>query len=168
MRPEPDREGVARHREGWLPAPLAVGDFAVRAITSTCACCVALLAALACRPTAPADRIDPTVTLDPPGGATRIIEFTTDEGTGMSVDVSPDGSWLAFDLLGHVYRVPIAGGAATALTQNSGPALNFHPAISPDGRHVAFASTATGNSRSGPWPPMGAVRPESSAIRTPG
>ena len=88
--------------------------------------------------------IDPTVTLAPPGGRTRAIDFTTDEGTGMSVTVSPDGTWIAFDLLGHIYRMPIAGGEAKAITQNTGPALNFHPAISPDGKQIAFTSDRNG------------------------
>ena len=35
-----------------------------------------------------------------PRGKTRQIDFTTTEGTWMSVDVSPDGRWLVFDLLG--------------------------------------------------------------------
>ena len=55
--------------------------------------------------------IDPSVTLASPGGQSHVIDFTTDEGTGMSVAVSPDGTWLAFDLLGHIYRMPIAGGS---------------------------------------------------------
>src|SRR5436309_9964269 len=67
-----------------------------------------------------------------PRGQTREISFTTSEGTWMSVDLSPDGGWLVFDLLAHVYRMPVAGGPATALTQNSGIATNFHPRISPD------------------------------------
>lgn len=105
------------------------------------------LATAACssRPSALAGpAVDPTVTLAPPGGITRVIDFTTDEGTGMSVAVSPDGTWIAFDLLGHIYRMPIGGGEATALTQNSGPALNFHPAISPDGKSIAFTSDRNG------------------------
>ena len=35
-------------------------------------------------------------------GKTRDIDFTTNEGTWMSVDISPDGTWITFDLLGHV------------------------------------------------------------------
>ena len=38
-------------------------------------------------------------------GTTRILDFQTEEGTWMSVDVSHDGRWVVFDLLGHVYRV---------------------------------------------------------------
>jgi hypothetical protein len=34
----------------------------------------------------------------------------------MSVDVSPDGQEIAFDLLGDVYTMPIAGGEAKLLT----------------------------------------------------
>src|SRR5436305_1125136 len=71
-------------------------------------------------------------------GTTRDIDFTTSEGTWMSADVSPDRAWMVFDLLGHVYRMPAAGGEATALTQSSGVALNFQPRISPDGKSIAF------------------------------
>lgn len=77
-------------------------------------------------------------------GTTRDIDFTTSEGTWMSVDISPDGAWIVFDLLGHIYRMPAAGGEATALTQNSGVALNFHPRISPDGKLIAFISDRRG------------------------
>lgn len=79
-----------------------------------------------------------------PRGTTRDINFTTDEGTWMSVDESADGSWLVFDLLGHIYRIPRAGGAATALTQNSGVALNMQPRISPDGKTIAFITDRRG------------------------
>jgi Tol biopolymer transport system component len=79
-----------------------------------------------------------------PRGKTRTVEFSTTEGTGMSVDISPDGQWLVFDLLSQVYRVPIAGGEAQCLTQNSGIALNYHPKYSPDGRQIAFVSDRGG------------------------
>ena len=77
-------------------------------------------------------------------GTTRQIDFTTSEGTEISVDLSPDGRWIVFDLLGHVYRMPSTGGQAESLTQNSGVALNLQPRISPDGRHIAFVSDREG------------------------
>jgi hypothetical protein len=43
------------------------------------------------------------------GNATT-VEFTTDEGTWMNLDVSPDGSDIVFDLLGDIYIMPISGG----------------------------------------------------------
>lgn len=79
-----------------------------------------------------------------PRGTTRTISFTTSEGTWMSVDIAPDGSWVVFDLLGHIYRMPITGGTATVLTQNSGVALNMQPRISPDGRTIAFITDRRG------------------------
>ena len=77
-------------------------------------------------------------------GETRVIDFTTEEGTFMSVDLSPDGRWIAFDLLAHVYRVPVDGGTAEPLTQESGVALNYHPRYSPDGSRIAFVSDRGG------------------------
>ena len=77
-------------------------------------------------------------------GKTRDIDFTTSEGTWMSVDLSRDGSWLVFDLLGHIYTMPASGGEARVLTQNSGVALNFQPRISPDGKSIAFITDRRG------------------------
>jgi Tol biopolymer transport system component/imidazolonepropionase-like amidohydrolase len=77
-------------------------------------------------------------------GSTRDVDFDTQEGTWMSMDPSPDGQWIVFDLLAHVYRVPVSGGAAQCLTQNSGVALNFHPRYSPDGKTIAFISDRRG------------------------
>lgn len=82
--------------------------------------------------------------VEAPRGETFEVDFTTDEGTWMSVDISPDGRWLVFDLLGHIYRVPAEGGDAECLTQDSGVALNFHPRFSPDGKHIAFVSDRGG------------------------
>src|SRR5262245_31904494 len=49
----------------------------------------------------------------------RKVTFTTEEGTWISVDVAPDGKTIFFDLVGDLYRIPLAGGKATRIT--SGP-----------------------------------------------
>ena len=35
----------------------------------------------------------------------------------MSVDVSPNGETIVFDLLGDIYSMPISGGKATRITK---------------------------------------------------
>jgi Tol biopolymer transport system component len=72
----------------------------------------------------------------------RTLRFTTDEGTWISLDVSPDGQTIVFDLLGDLYSLPIIGGKAVRLT--SGMAWDCMPRWSPDGRTIAFVSDRDG------------------------
>ena len=60
----------------------------------------------------------------------------------MSVDVSPDGREIVFDLLGDIYVMPITGGEARALT--TGNAWDMQPRYSPGGTEIAFTSDRGG------------------------
>ncbi|MDT0621936.1 amidohydrolase family protein [Croceitalea vernalis] len=68
--------------------------------------------------------------------------LTTDEGTWMNIDVSPDGKTIVFDLLGDIYSMPISGGKATAI--RSGIPFEIQPKFSPDGKYISFTSDAGG------------------------
>jgi len=75
-------------------------------------------------------------------GESREVNIDTRTGSWMSLDVSPDGKSIAFDLLGDIYVVPVTGGEATAI--NSGFAWSMQPRFSPDGAEIAFTSDAGG------------------------
>ena len=78
----------------------------------------------------------------PPGMTTREVRIAVDNGTWMNVDVSRDGRLIAFDLLGDIYVMPIAGGAPTRIA--AGLAYDQQPRFSPDGRRIAFTSDRGG------------------------
>ncbi len=88
---------------------------------------VVLLAALACLSCVPGDVAQ--------NDLRRTIEFETTEVTEADVTVSPDGEWLIFTILGHLFRVPVDGGRAEQLT--FGPHYNVDPVYAPDGARIA-------------------------------
>ncbi|HEV8612988.1 MAG TPA: amidohydrolase, partial [Gemmatimonadales bacterium] len=89
-------------------------------------------------PRAPRDPLQEGLPLKP----VRTVSFTTRTGSWMSLDVSPDGQLLAFDLLGDLYTLPISGGKATPFTR--GMAFDAQPRFSPDGKKLVFVSDRDG------------------------
>ncbi len=96
------------------------------------------LAGAPARSATPADTTKPGLPLT----QGRTARFTTSRATWTSLDVSPDGQTIVFDMLGDLYRLPIAGGKATKLT--SGLAYDAQPRWSPDGKRVVFVSDRSG------------------------
>ncbi len=72
----------------------------------------------------------------------RKVEFTADEGTWISLDLSPDGKTILFELLGDLYTMPVEGGEAKAVV--TGMAFDSMPRYSPDGKRIAFISDRDG------------------------
>ena len=73
----------------------------------------------------------------------RTLSLKTSEGTCISLDISPDGKTIAFDMMGDLYTMPIGGGKAEQIT--SGMAFDTHPRFSQDGKSIAFTSDRSGS-----------------------
>ncbi len=86
---------------------------------------------------------------EPPGErwGWTIAPIDVDEGTWLSLDVSPDGRLIAFDLLGDIYLLPIEGGEATCIAE--GIQWDMQPTFSPCGERIAFVSDRTGSNGKG-------------------
>ena len=84
----------------------------------------------------------PAWDVNKPPGTPRTVQIDTRTGTWMSVDVSPDGKTLVFDLLGDLYLLPITGGDARPLTTSI--AWDHQARFSPDGKRIAYVSDAGG------------------------
>jgi imidazolonepropionase-like amidohydrolase/Tol biopolymer transport system component len=77
-----------------------------------------------------------------PPSPSKKVTITTDEGTWMNLDVSPDGKTIVFDLLGDIYSIPVTGGKAALLA--GGKAWEIQPRFSPDGKSISYTSDKDG------------------------
>ncbi len=77
-----------------------------------------------------------------PHGPGHEVPINVAEGTWMSLDVSPDGREIAFDLLGDIYVMLITGGEARPLA--TGIQWDMQPRYSPSGSEIAFTSDRGG------------------------
>src|SRR5580692_6633014 len=68
----------------------------------------------------------------------RLVQWTEHEGTWVSLDISPDGKTIVFELLGDIYTLPISGGEAKCIV--CGLPFDSQPVYSPDGSEIAFVS----------------------------
>lgn len=59
---------------------------------------------------------------------------------------SPDGKWLVFSALGHLYKKELASGKPTRITTSD--ELEYEPSFSPDGKSIVYISWSDNNSGS--------------------
>ena len=100
------------------------------------------LAADTSTPPTPPNTTPPKWDVNAPPGERSTVKLDVRSGTWMSVDVSPDGKNLVFDLLGDLYTLPITGGEAKALTHSI--AWEMQARFSPDGKRIVYMSDAGG------------------------
>ena len=90
----------------------------------------------------------PAWDIENPPWETLSQPIDADEGTWISLDVSPDGNEIVFDFLGDIYLMPISGSGNNSPTRlTEGMAWDMQPVFSPDGKSIAFTSDRTGESK---------------------
>ena len=85
---------------------------------------------------------NPKWNVEKPTGPSKSLNFQTNEGTWMNLDLSPDGQTIVFDLLGDIYKMPVTGGKATLLA--GGMASEVQPRFSPNGKYISYTSDKDG------------------------
>lgn len=88
--------------------------------------------------TLPPPKAAPAKSTAKPTPGTQSLELVTAHVTAADVAIAPNAKWLAFNALGHLYRLSAKGGDAEQLT--FGPYYDREPAVSPDGRRIVFVS----------------------------
>ena len=90
----------------------------------------------------------PSWDIENPPWETYSQPIDADEGTWISLDVSPDGEEIVFDFLGDLYLMPLNGSGDRSPTRISeGISWDMQPRFSPDGTRIAFTSDRTGKSK---------------------
>ncbi|MFZ2906118.1 MAG: amidohydrolase family protein [Cyclobacteriaceae bacterium] len=74
---------------------------------------------------------------------TRTLEFETSEVTTPAISMMPDGKTIVFNLLGHLFELPVEGGETKQLT--FGNYYDSEPVVSPTGKQIAFISNRDGS-----------------------
>jgi tricorn protease len=83
------------------------------------------------------------------------LAFQAPGNVGYYMEPSLHGNDLVFEAEGDIWRVPVTGGNAVELTSHVAPAS--HPALSPDGKWVAYTGTYDGTTDAYAMPVEGGV-----------